>query len=367
MDYQNLEHDAACRADPRELYAQYRFHADWFEYLDLSVGKKILHWGKGDEIRPVDIANPEDMTSNFFYLKNERKTGVPGLFADWALAPSVSAEFFWSPYFRKSRTPEAGDYFEPYGLRALADAGIPIGSAKVPDNFSNMAAAGGRLKISANRFDIGLYAYQGYGNLPTYKVTGRAAHPLYGLPVIPTEVSPEYDRVTMYGADFERAVGECVLRGEFAWLADGNREQVNWAGNPGLLLQYPNGTAAAQKMEYLLGVDKNDLFVRHLYVNVQYLGQFIPDYESCLTDEQVTHGMTVSLHYTLLDSLLQFRYWLVADFTNHTYRNLFEGTCKINNRSEVSLGCIIYDGDADTLFGQFDNKDLVYTQVKLIF
>ena len=72
-------------------------------------------------------------------------------------------------------------------------------------------------------------------------------HPLYGVPIVPTQVSPEYLRVTMYGADFERAVGDFVFRGEMAWLANGNRQQVNWADDQSLLLKYPNGTADAQK------------------------------------------------------------------------------------------------------------------------
>lgn len=367
LDYQNLEEDPDARIDPREAYAQYRFQTGWFDYLDFTAGKKILYWGKGDEIRPTDIANPEDLTSNLYYLKNERKTGVLGLFVDWALNQTVSLEVFWSPYFQKSWSPSVGSYFEPHGLRALTDAGIPIGSAVTPDQFSDMASAGGRLKFSVNRFDIDLYAYQGYSNLPTYMVTGLAAHPLSGLPIVPTQVSPEYLRVTMYGADFERAVGDFVLRGEVAWLADGNRQQVNWSSDPGLLLKYPSGTAEAQKLQYLLGVDKNDFFIRHLYVNVQYVGQYLPDYENCFTDEQVTHGMTLSVQYSLMDSTFKFREWLVSDFTDHTYRNLLEGTYKINNWSEVSLGIITYYGDANTLFGQYDNNDFVYTQLKFIF
>lgn len=367
LDYQNLEEHPETRVDPREAYGQYRFKSDWFEYLDFTAGKKILYWGKGDEFRPVDIANPEDLTSYLFYLKNERKTGVLGLFADWAINQTVSLEVFWSPYFQKSWTPTVGDYFEPYGLRALSEAGIPIGSAVEPDAFSDMASAGGRLKLSVARFDIGLYAYQGYNNQPTYMVTGLASHPLYGLAIVPTEVSPEYLRVTMYGADFERAVGDFVFRGEVAWLANGNRQQVNWADDPTLLLKYPSGTAEAQKLQYLIGVDKNDLFIRHLYVNVQYIGQYLLDYDDSFSDEQVTNGMTLSVHYSLWDSLLKFRYWLVSEFTNNTYRNLLEGTYKINNWSEVSLGIVTYAGDDDTLFGQYDNNDYVYTQVKLIF
>lgn len=367
LDYQNLQQEPDFRADPRELYGQYRLQASWFNYLDLTAGKRILYWGKGDEIRPVDIANPEDMTSYLFYLKNERKTGVLGLFADWAINRFVTVEAFWSPYFQKSWTPDLGDYFEPHALRALHDAGIGEGSAIAPDSFSDMASAGGRLKLSVERFDIGLYAYQGYSNMPTYEVSALARHPLYGLPIIPTQVSPKYYRTTMYGLDFERALGDFVFRGELAWFADGNQANIDWAHDPTLLLKRPSGVEEAQELQYVAGVDKNDLFIRHLYVNVQYVGQYILDYEDYFTEDQATHGMTLSTHYSMFDSKLKFRYWLVCDFTNHTYRNLLEGTYKINNWSEVSLGTIFYDGDADTLFGQYDNKDYVYTQLKLIF
>ena len=39
----------------------------------------------------MDIVNPEDLTSNLYYLKNERKTGVLGLFVDWALNQNISS------------------------------------------------------------------------------------------------------------------------------------------------------------------------------------------------------------------------------------------------------------------------------------
>ena len=147
VDFQNLEEDEKVRVDPRELYAQYRLQSGWFDYLDVTVGKKILYWGKGDEFRPVDIANPEDLTANYYYLKNERKTGVLGLFADWALNQNIGLELFWSPYFQKSWTPETGDYFAPPGLEALDHAGVPVGSDE-PDDFSGIASAGGRIKLS---------------------------------------------------------------------------------------------------------------------------------------------------------------------------------------------------------------------------
>ncbi len=366
FDYQNLEADPDFRADVREMYARYRVKSSWFEYLDMIAGKKIVYWGKGDEVRPLDIVCPEDMTSNIYYLKNERKTGVLGLFADLALNQHVTLEVFWSPYFQKSWTPDLGDYFEPYALRKLHDAGVAEGSAMVPDNFSDMASVGGRLKLSVARFDIGLYAYQGYSNLPTYEITSLMRHPVYGIP-IPTEVSPEYYRLTMYGADFERAVGDFVLRGEVAYMANGDHEMVDWQHDYTLLVQYPNGIADSRSLQYVVGLDKNNLFIRNLFMNIQYVGQYITDYDDVFADDQVTHGATLYFQYSIMDSLFVFYYRGVADFTHHTYRNRFDGAYKINNWSEVSLGVIIYNGDADTLFGQYDNQDFVYTQLKVIF
>ena len=191
--------------------------------------------------------------------------------------------------------------------------------------------------------------------------------PTYGLPIVPTEVSAKYHRLTMFGADFERAVGDYVFRGEIAWLADGNRERVDWSNRPTLLLDHPDGAAEAQKLSYVFGFDRNDLFIRHLYVNAQYVGQYILDYEDGFTSEQATHGMTLSLHYSILDSLLKFRYWFVGDFTDQTYRHLVEGTYKMSNWAELSLGLITFQGDEDTLFGQYENKDYIYAQLKLIF
>jgi hypothetical protein len=65
----------------------------------------MIYWGKGDEIRPLDRVCPEDHTAFFYYDKNDRKTGIRGLFVDAAFSEELRLQAFWSPYFQKSQGP----------------------------------------------------------------------------------------------------------------------------------------------------------------------------------------------------------------------------------------------------------------------
>ena len=111
LDYQDLEEEAGAGADLRELYATGQIRPPGMAYADIAVGRKILYWGKGDEVRPVDRISPQDLTALYFNDLNDRKTGRVGAFIDMQVNRTVRFEGFWSPYFEASDDPRTGRLF----------------------------------------------------------------------------------------------------------------------------------------------------------------------------------------------------------------------------------------------------------------
>ncbi|WP_319524309.1 DUF1302 family protein [uncultured Desulfosarcina sp.] len=368
LDYQDLEGEDKARADLRELYATYQLRPGDGRYADFSLGKKILYWGKGDEVRPLDRICPEDLTALYFNDLNDRKTGRVGAFVDWQASRRIRFEGFWSPYFEAGESPELGDYYEPSKLRMLADAGIAIDDADEPDEWSSDAGFGGRLMFSVLKADLALYGFQGYDPKPTYEVHRIGIHPLTGLPIVPQSVRETHPRMTLYGADIERAFGSVVLRAEAAYQSDGAWFSLDWAQDPTLLLETPSGTVEKDQLQYVIGMDKQDLFIHNLFMNLQFVGTRIFDYDSRIIVPESNNGVTAYLRYSFLDSKFEVWYRYMILFEETEQRHHFEIGYKPLPWAKVSLGAIAFDGDADAYyFGQYADRDFVYTKLKLIF
>lgn len=368
VNYQDLEEAPRTRGDLRELYATWQLRSATGGYTDIAIGKKILYWGKGDEVRPIDRACPEDLTTLYFTNLNDRKSGRAGVFVDTRFNGSIRLEGFWSPYFQSGITPGAGDYFQPALLGRIVDAGIGIDDDAAPDAWSTDAAFGARLMVTLLKADISLYAFQGYDPKPTYGVGRRGPDPYYGLPIVPLSVRATYPRMTLYGADIERSVGTVVLRAEAAYQTDGAWYALDWSDDLTLLLETPDGNVEKDQLQYVVGMDKSDLFIRNLFLNLQFLGSHIFDHDPRMVSAASQTGMTAYARYTCMDSKLElwYRYMILFHDTNQRHQ------CEIGYKplawAQTSIGAVAYDGETDTsTFGQYADRDFIYAKLKLIF
>ncbi len=367
FDYQDLEESGKFRTDLRELYGQYRFRAGG-RYANISLGKKMVSWGKGDEVRPLDRVSAQDLTSLYFYDIAERKTGRLGAFLDIDLYKNLRFEGFWSPFFEASRTPGTGAYFEPAALRKLTDNGIAVDGDIEPERWSTDAGFGGRLMFSLFKADIDLYAFQGYDPNPTYVVNQLGLVPGYNLPMIPQSVVATYPRMTLYGADMERAVGPYVIRAEVAYQPDGAFFTLDWQHNPSLLLEHPDGVIEKRQLQYLVGLDKSDFLVHNLLLNLQFFGGYIFDHDSDMLTSASQTGMTGTLRYSCLDSKVEIKYRVMYVFDNGDQRHHLEVAHKVTSWAQVAVGYIWFAGENDSpYFGQYANLDYVYGQLRLVF
>jgi hypothetical protein len=368
LDYQDLEKDAKARSDLRELYATYQLRPTASSYADITIGKKILYWGKGDEVRPIDRVCPEDLNALYFYNLNDRKTGRIGTFLDVQFTRQLRFEGFWSPYFEASQTPESGDYYEPALLRQLTDAGIGIDGEDEPDEWSADAGLGGRLMFSLFKADLALYAFHGYDPKPSYGVHRLGPDPYFGLPIVPQSINATYPRMTLFGADVERTLGAVVLRAEAAYQSRGAWFALDWQQDPTLLLETPRGNVEKDQLQYVVGMDKNDLFIRNLFFNLQLLGSHIFDHDPRMVASESQTGMTAYLRYACLDSKLELWYRYMLIFQDEDQRHHFEMTYKPLPWAQVGIGAVAFDGGGDTTtFGQYADRDFVYAKLKLIF
>jgi hypothetical protein len=167
--------------------------------------------------------------------------------------------------------------------------------------------------------------------------------------------------------DIERTLGPVVLRAEAAYQSDGALFPVNWTQEPTLLLADPRGVVEKRQLQYVFGMDKNDLFIRNLFFNFQLLGSHIVDHDPPMAVSQSQTGVTALLRYAFLDSKASVWYRFIVLFDSDDQRHHLEMAYKPLPWAQVALGGICYEGKDASTFGQYDDRDMLYGKVKLIF
>jgi hypothetical protein len=82
-----------------------------YEHINFRLGNQIVRWGKADEISPLDVVNPEDLSLGFTRTRSDRKIPVPMANLEF-LSDAISLQGIYIPFFQKS-------IFHYYGMIGL--------------------------------------------------------------------------------------------------------------------------------------------------------------------------------------------------------------------------------------------------------
>lgn len=373
----------------REVYVDLLF--DW---LDIRIGKQQVVWGTADGIKILDAVNPTDMRE--FTLDDYRDSRIPLWMVKAELAPTISGslQLLFIPDFEPNYIPPLGS---PFTFRATA-----IGAAKVgewlsttlpsppfppftpaveqeeikPDPWEDISDSsfGMRWLDVIGGFEYTLnYLYGFYYSGANYAwLTGF--DPEMGPPGIdnPTlHLQKKYERIHLIGGSFSKAIAKGFLaglgiRGEFAYIKD----VPGYYGEDG----DSKGVVKLDNYNYVLGLDKN------LFTNWLFSFQFI-QYISSISDHEgfgLLFGPTLGpidqvetilslkvatdfMHERLKPEVL-ILYWLA-----NNWRISPKVSFEIFDYLNLAAGAHIFAGEEQNLFGQFDDNDQVFIELRYGF
>lgn len=177
----------------------------YFPAMDIKIGYSKVFWGKLDQISPVDIVNPLDITRLFLEgEKKEAKLAVSLL----EISPywgESRFDFILVPFFRKGTYDELkkkNSPFEPVCFPLPLEENLPS------ENIENMEY-GGRFSSTLKEIDWSLYYFRGFGDFPSYC-----------LDINLNKIDADYFKNDMFGCDFELVKGKWGIRGEGALLTN---------------------------------------------------------------------------------------------------------------------------------------------------
>ena len=327
------------------------------ERIDFILGKKMMRWGTGDGINPMDLINPRDYRDPIASARADAR--LPILLANGIfLVGPVTMEGVLIPKPKVNKFSLPDSPWEPKALKELrrsAESGeIALASEEEPDNWFKNSEFAFRISIVRHGFDLALLYYNGYTDDPAY-------HRDY-LPDARMRFTPRYHRYKAYGFNFAKGFERATVRGEIAV-------------KPGLLFSIDpddpsyekdsDGLVARDLYQGVIGIDRT--FFTNLYVNLQFFVDLIEDGKQALASKRKTHGATFEISDKFLDDDL------TAGFRG-TFFTSDEGLAaeifaeyKIGDNWQIAPGYMTFNGPKDSRLGQFDDNDMIYFRLRYSF
>ena len=327
------------------------------ERIDFIFGKKMMRWGTGDGINPMDLINPRDYRDPIASARADAR--LPILLADGILLLGpVTVEGVLIPKSEVNEFPLPNSPWEPKALkemRRMAKSGeIVLAPKEEPDNWFEDAEFAFRISTVRHGFDLALLYYNGYTDDPAYHrdylTDGRM------------RFTPRYHRYKAYGFNFAKGFERATIRGELAV-------------KPGLLFSIdPNdlsystdddGLVSRDLYQGVIGIDRT--FFTNLYVNLQFFTDVIEDGQEPLAAKRKTNGITFEISDKFLDDDLTAGFRGMYFTSNDGSASEIFAEYKIGDNWTIAPGYMFFNGPKDSRLGQFNDNDMVYFNLRYNF
>lgn len=287
------------------------------DYWAFRLGRQIAAWGKADLLTVTNVLCPRNYTSFSFFDLSDSYMGIDAARVSFK-SDIYSLDFYWIPIVRKSALPTAKKHPVQKILDNSEEFPRPDFKNNAPEpKFENFEYA---LKASAywKYADVSLYGFYGYDRLPSsFKLDA-----LYG------EISMDYNRSLMVGADASIPLGGLVLRLEGAFFYDSaipkTKIDIDLSDLMSLLRDYDFGYKKRDKLVMLAGLD---WMPGGWILSAQYYGDLAFGDMSELSRSNYVHMATLAISRNFfkdtlavsLAGLVQFEEWNNMFVLNASY------------------------------------------------
>ncbi len=369
------ESDSARVVDPerfyiREGYVSHDIYFDsLFDSLNLKVGKIIYSWGNADELKPVDILNPQDMTFLLFKPVNERKYGAFSCAATLYLNSNTFVEAVVIPEFVPNDLETNAFVFKDL-LELMTNPMYTLNTPEMPADNMHRMNYGMRVGFMPWGMDLHLEFFKGYDKLPIIELSLITPPPVMTL-----SATPVYKSLEMYGLDLQKNLfSDNTLRAEIAYFRKGKffslyNNEADPMTSPLVLDLVSGGAGIIEKdmIEYTVGIDWMNIILKRAYLNVMVNGQIILYHNETIDQEEHTYSLISTLEYAFKRDKIRLK---IREFYNINDEAMiigFETTYRISTSFTMTFGGWIFSGDEDSYYGQFSDDDFLYLKLEAKF
>lgn len=338
---------------PRSVREDQRFEFLLREnYLDISrgnfdfrIGRQHIIWGEMVGLFFADVVSAKDMRE--FVLPDFDILRIP----QWAVRTEYSknnfhADLIWIPFATLDKIGKPGAEFYPFAFP------LPVEATFLSEDRSGRNPAnsnyGIRLSQLINGWDVSAFYYHSLDASPTFYLVNGSANELV--------FQPRHDRIDQIGATFAKDLGSMVLKGELIYT-DGRKFNV-------LRPTQMNGLVKQNILDYVLGLDFS--LPAETRLNVQFFQRIFFSHDPDIVLDQFENGASILLNGKLGRDL-EAQTLLIHSLNRSDWMFRPRLSWNFARNWRLAVGADVFGGRPIGLFGRFDSKDRIYTEVRFSF
>ncbi|MGA7178248.1 MAG: DUF1302 family protein [Thiobacillaceae bacterium] len=324
----------------------------YFDYsagdFDFRLGRQHIIWGEMVGLFFADVVSAKDLRE--FVLPDFDILRIP----QWAgraeyFKGDFHAEAVWIPYMTYDNIGKPGADFYPFKPPAIPGSTSVILGEDQPTGLSD-SAYGLRLSYLYNGWDLSGFYYTPMDPSAAFKRLTPLTDPtiLY---------QPIHNRIHQTGATLGKDLGPMVLKAEAVYTQDKLFSVTNPSSADGLVQQ--------DFLDYIVGLEWS--FPQETRFNVQLYQRWFPDHNPSLMLDKTESGISVLLSTKALHPRIEPELLLIHSLNRNDWLAEPKVTWQLDGNWQLRAGADIFSGPSTGLFGEFDNQDRVYTEVRYTF
>jgi hypothetical protein len=342
---------------PQAVREDQRFDAMVREsYLDLSagnwdfrMGRQQIVWGEMVGLFFADVVSALDVRQ--FVAQDFDLIRIP----QWA----ARAEYFkgnfhgeavWIPYMSYDDIGKPGADFYPYPLPPPPGYGMVIEGEHKPHGWSD-GAYGLRVGYLLNDWDLTAFYYNSMNRAPTFFRT------VVTSPTPTVVYRPDHTRIQQVGGTLSKAYSDTVLKAEAVYTRNQYYNVTN--------LTNPDGVVKQNTLDYAIGLDYS--LPQNSRVDIQFYQRWFINHNPDIVPDRFESGVSLLASRTFMDQTVKPEILLIHSLNRDGWMVRPQVSWTFATNWRAAVGADIFHGPPTGFFGQYDNADRVYAQVRYAY
>lgn len=315
--------------------------------FDVRLGKQQVVWGEAIALFYADVVNAKDLRE--FILPDFEFLRTPEWAADleYHRGP-LHGELVWIPFPEMDRIARPGADFAP---AFPLPPGTPVAfqpEEKPADQLKN-SQWGGKVAYRGEGWDASAFFQRSWQKTAVYQTVAAESA---------LRVTPIHPRLSQGGITLTAGLRDAVLKAESVFSRERHFQDLSGRS--------PDGLAARDTLDSLVGIDY--VFRKAVDASLQLSQRWIPDFTEGLYQQRaVRYYLTARLKTGFFDNRLEPEVTALKDLSSEDAMLRPKLSYKATSRIRVSLGWDGFAGRPYDLFGQFNSRDRVYSELRYDF
>lgn len=343
LDY-NAKYDRYEGLGSDARHAEFKLRENYLDFSagawDYRIGRQHIVWGEMVGIFVADVVSAKDLRD--FVLPDFQVLRIP----QWAARAEYfegdfHAELVWIPFPSYDRIGKQGAEFFPY---PPSPAPI-INPEEKPGYRLDNTNFGVRLSQLTNGWDLAGFYYRSTDSQQTFYRDATLVN-----------FFPRHDRIWQAGGTLAKDLGPFVLKGEGVYTHGRHFNVTN--------LTDADGVVAQNTLDWAVGLDFNPTVDTR--VNTQFYQRVYFDHDPDIVQEGVENGFSLLVNYKFP------RNWeaealLVRSLNRDDWMLRPKVSWGFERNWRLVLGLDVFHGPSTGIFGQYDQNDRGYAELRYDF